>query len=103
MIARLNTIAYFTKHLYENELLAVPEMWDDVEEIIWTRYMVYLCQQLSLQFKKPFTWKYFATFHGKGIVDGVGGKIKSIFRNSVMSKKKDAPIVQNAKVFAVCM
>lgn len=104
-----NTIACFIKHLYENELLAVPEMWDDVEEVIWTdgpssefknRYMVYLCQQLSLQFKKPFTWKYFATSHGKGIVDGVGGRIKSIVRTSVMSKKKDAPIVQNAKEFA---
>ena len=30
--------------------------------------------------------KYFATSHGKGVVDGIGGRAKSIVRRKVMSK-----------------
>ena len=45
-------------------------------------------------------WKFSATSHGKGIVDGVGGKVKSIVRRKAMSKGKDAAIVQDSKSFA---
>ena len=37
-----------------------------------------LLNQLSLQYNKIFGWKYFASSHGKGAVDGVGGKAKSL-------------------------
>ena len=43
-------------------------------------------------------WKFFATSHGKGVVDGIGGKTKSIVRQQVLSQKKGI-IVQNAKDF----
>ena len=33
-------------------------------------------------------WQYFATSHGKGIVDGIGGAAKSCVRRRVMRKKK---------------
>ena len=34
----------------------------------------------------PFTWNYFATGHGKGIVDGYGGEAKSVAYEQVLSK-----------------
>lgn len=79
------------------------------EGIIWTngpssefknRFMTLLLQELSSKFKKTFHWKYFATSHGKGLVDGIGGKAKCLVRNAVMSKKSTAPIVQSAEDFA---
>jgi len=45
-------------------------------------------------------WKYFATSHGKGIVDGVAGNAKSLVRREVMSKKQQPTIVQSSKDFA---
>ena len=32
----------------------------------------------SVRSKKVFSWKYFATSHGKGVVDGIGGKAKAL-------------------------
>ena len=32
------------------------------------KFMMKLLNQLSLQYNKTFEWKYFATFHGKGVV-----------------------------------
>ena len=55
---------------------------------------------LSKKHKRSFSWKYFATSHGTGIVDGVGGRAKSIVRTAVMSKKADAPVVQPSSDFA---
>ena len=53
-----------------------------------------LIEDLSLQYKKKFK-TFSATSHGKGVVDGTGGNVKSIVRCQVMSMKKDRPIVQN--------
>ena len=94
--------------LYEN-IHPSPENVPDVEEVIWpdgpssefkNRFMVFFLEHLSKKYKKPFTWKYFATCHGKGVVDGIGGRAKSIVCNNVMSKSPNAPIVQNASEFA---
>ena len=62
--------------------------------------MVRLLEVLAQKYKRNFTWKYFATSHGKGIVDGVGGRAKSIVRTAVMTKKDDAPVVQSSLDFA---
>lgn len=45
-----------------------------------------------------FEWNFFATSHGKGSVDGLGGALKRTVRNSVLSKKA---IVENADDFAL--
>ena len=34
-----------------------------------------------------FQWAHSATSHGKGLVDGIGGRAKSLVRQAVMSKK----------------
>ena len=48
---------------------------------------------------KEFAWKFFATSHGKGVVDGVGGSLKSYMRRRVLSPGENAPIVDNAESF----
>ena len=100
-----NTIAVFLSTLYE---LIENDGHGPLHEIIWSdgpssefknRFMVHLLQYLSRKYNKPFTWKYFATSHGKGVVDGVGGRAKSIVRMAVMSKGSESPVVQNSADF----
>ncbi|XP_071839631.1 uncharacterized protein [Apostichopus japonicus] len=55
---------------------------------------------LSEDLNRPITWKYFATSHGKGVVDGIGGAAKARVRDKVRSKGKDALVVQSAQDFA---
>ena len=51
------------------------------------------------KYAKPFLWKFSITSHGKGVVDGVGGKVKSTVRRKVMSKRKDSLVVQDCESF----
>ena len=81
----------FIEYLYGNEFLNDGKV---LNEVIWSdgpttefknKFMRQLIQDLSLKYSKPFTWKFAATSHGKGVVDGVGGKVKSTIRHKVMS------------------
>ena len=56
-------------------------------------------ETLSKKHAKLFMWKFSATSHGKGVVDGVGGKVKSMVRRKVMSKGKDSLVVQDCESF----
>ena len=51
--------------------------------------MQHLIQKLSAIYNKPFVWKFSATAHGKGVVDGVGGRVKSLVHKKVMSLGKN--------------
>ena len=51
------------------------------------------------KYAKPFLWKFSITSHGKGVVDGVGGKVKSTVRRKVMSKGRDSVVVQDCESF----
>ena len=95
----------FLEHLYANEIARDDEV---TREVIWSdgptsefknKFMRQLIENLSTQYCKPFVWKYSATSHGKGVVDGVGGKVKSTVRRKVMSKGKDPIIVQDCQSF----
>ena len=98
-------IRKFLDHLYENEISED----DSVEkEIIWSdgpssefknKFMRHLMETLSKKYATPFMWKFSATSHGKGVVDGVGGKVKSTVRRKVMSKGKDSLVVQDCESF----
>ena len=63
------------------------------------RYIVKLVSVLSKKFQCKVSWKYFATSHGKGVVDGIGGSAKSLVRKKVMNQGKNAVIVQNSADF----
>ena len=80
----------------------------DVQEVIWTdgpssefknKYTIEILRRLTEKYNKPFTWKFFATSHGKGTVDGVRGNCKSIVWQKTFSKGEDCIIVQNADEF----
>lgn len=49
--------------------------------------------------QSPFFWKYFATSHGKGVIDGIGGNIKRLVREKMMSQNEHI-VIQSAKDFA---
>ena len=95
----------FIEDIYEH----FPTTDDIRVEVIWSdgpvpefknQFMRQLLEILSLKYNKPFTWKFSATSHGKGVVDGVGGKVKSSVRRNVMSLKEDRLVVQDAADFA---
>ena len=54
----------------------------------------------SLRSTKAFSWKYFATSHGKGVVDETGGIAKALVWAKVMSKEDDRIIVQSPNDFS---
>lgn len=105
-----NTILTFIDFLYCNIFNAEqPNSENPSEEVIWSdgpasefknRYMAKVLNFLSQKYGKPFSWKYFATSHGKGVVDGVGGNVKRLVREKIMSQGEGSPVVQSAKDFA---
>ena len=58
-----------------------------------------MIQKLSAIYNKPFVWKFSATAHGKGVVDGVGGRVKSLVHKKVMLLGKNQNIVHDAESF----
>ena len=66
-----------------------------------TEYTMHYMKIVSIRYKNPFTWKYFATSHGKRIVDGIGRRPKSLTWQKVTRKSKGWLIVQNAEEFAI--
>ena len=58
--------------------------------------MVAAVPLLERKFKKDIVWNYFATSHGKGPVDGMGGALKRTVWNKVCQRKA---IVTNADSF----
>ncbi|KAG1685365.1 hypothetical protein GQR58_009087 [Nymphon striatum] len=47
-----------------------------------------------------FPLEFSATSHGKGIIDGIGGRAKYLVRHKVMSKSSTPLIIQNSQDFA---
>ena len=72
---------------------------DELSSEFKNRYLVKLVCMLSKKFQSKVSWKYFATSHGKGVVDGIGGSAKSLMRKRVMNQGKNAVIVQNSADF----
>ena len=63
-----------------------------------TRKLQYL---LSQHLNLPVSWKYFATSHGKGIVDDLCGAAKARVREQVRNKGKGSIVVQSSVDFAI--
>ena len=55
---------------------------------------------LSDKLKRNVWWKYFATSHGKGVVDGIGGAAKARVHEQIRSRGPGAVVVQNLFDFA---
>ena len=60
------------------------------------RYMVRMIADLSAEKGCWINWSFFSTSHGKGVVDAIGGRLKSHVRRLVLARRCD---VQCAKDF----
>lgn len=101
------TIAAFIDFIY-NYLRTSNASDVPTEEIIWSdgptsefknKFMIHLLGVLSKKYNIPFHWKYFCTSHGKGIVDGIGGRAKYLVRSAMMNQSNDL-VVQSSLDFA---
>ncbi|CAF0766506.1 unnamed protein product [Rotaria sordida] len=54
--------------------------------------------QNSYYSKVELTWNYFATSHGKGVVDGVGGTIKRLVYRAILSGQQCSSAAQFVKI-----
>ena len=59
--------------------------------------MCHLIDKFSAKHNKRFLWTFSATSHGKGVVGGIGGNVKSFVQSQSMGKRKHKIIVQDAK------
>lgn len=101
-----DTIFVFLDFFYSEIIKETPGI---SEEVIWSdgpssefknKFMVRTLQLLAQKHNRKFTWKYFATSHGKGVVDGVGGNIKRLVRMKMMAQGENECVIQSAKDFA---
>lgn len=88
-----NAIYAFVKALYEtipqNDAIQIETIFTDGPSSEFkNKYMIKVLNNLSNLYGKQFEWKYFATSHGKGVVDGIGGRAKSLVRTKCLSKSE---------------
>ena len=51
------------------------------------RYMFRMVSDISAQMGLKTSWSFFASSHGKGVVDAIGGKLKAHVRRLVLSRR----------------
>ncbi|XP_063222491.1 uncharacterized protein LOC134531000 isoform X3 [Bacillus rossius redtenbacheri] len=91
---------FYTEILKENSAISEEIIWSDGPSSEFkNKFMVKTLEILNQKHNRTFTWKYFATSHGKGVVDGVGGNIKRLVRMKMMTQGEGCTI-QSAKDFA---
>jgi hypothetical protein len=60
------------------------------------RFIMKAMQCLAMKISKVIRWEFFATSHGKGAVDGIGGEVKRIVWDNVRSRRVDVKISLSA-------
>lgn len=100
-----NTVFKFLQAMLER----LPQIEStEIEEVFWSdgpasefknRFMVQVLKFFAKKYMKTFTWKYFATSHGKGVVDAIGGNVKNIVRMQMKANKESVNIVNNTTDF----
>lgn len=94
---------YFLKAYATNSIIHKVTFWSDGPSSQFkNRFMVKFLKYCQVTFKIPtFEWNFFATAHGKGAIDGVGGTLKRIAWQKVKARQV---IIQNAWQFyeAIC-
>lgn len=93
----INYLLNYLKQTYP-DIANVSVFSDGTSAQFKNRYMFSCLHMLEQNFKIKLTWNFFATSHGKGVVDGIGGTIK----RSVWNYVKSTPhiIVNTANEFA---
>lgn len=84
--------------LFCTKLIEEHNLEDGVPFIIYSdgprtefknKYMVYYLMDMSSKLNRAISWKFFATGHGKGVCDGIGGASKSRVREHSIAKGKE--------------
>ena len=66
---------------------AVHDIWSDGPSSEFkNKFMVKFLQSHSQKHKRYFSWKYFTTSHGNGVVNGIDDKVKALVCAKVMRK-----------------
>ncbi|XP_071943945.1 uncharacterized protein [Antedon mediterranea] len=79
------------------ETVTFVSLWSDGPASQFkNRFIVAAIQPLQAKHKVTLRWNYFATSHGKGPVDGIGGSVKRFVWGQVRTRKT---IVSDAKSF----
>ena len=91
-------LAYLDKLLEDiPETIKTASIWSDGPASQFkNRFIVASLSALQSKHKLAIDWNYFATSHGKGPVDGIGGTIKRFVWSAVKARKI---MVQNASSF----
>ncbi|CAF0921078.1 unnamed protein product, partial [Didymodactylos carnosus] len=87
------------KELFEEILInEITGLMPDVDEIIFfsdgaasqfkNRYLLRYLTHLRDKTDLDISWNYFASSHGKGVVDGIGGTIKRLVWTEIMAGKR---------------
>ncbi|XP_055544482.1 uncharacterized protein LOC129729721 [Wyeomyia smithii] len=80
----------------------------EIREVIWSdgpssefknQCMCTALKYFAKKYLKMFEWKYFATSHGKGLCDAVGGKAKMVVREKTLVRGFRIDAVNNAADF----
>jgi hypothetical protein len=96
---KIQIAAYILKifEIYVTDSVTINFFSDGPASQFKNRYMLSLIQLLSTTFKLAnINWNFFATAHGKGPVDGLGGRCKRIAYSEIMARQC---IVNNAETF----
>ena len=80
----------------KSEILRIDLWSDGPASQFKNRFMVAFLLHRSMNFK-VMTWNFFATSHGKGAIDGVGGSLKGSAWNKVKSRQAE---IRNAEELA---
>lgn len=79
-----------------------------ISEVIWSdgpasefknRFMLETLKYLSVKYNKTFSWKFFATSHGKGKCDAIGGISKMTVRKKLGAQGSQMETVNSARDF----
>ena len=99
-------VAAFTTHILGMITDTLPtvksvQIWSDGPSSQYkNRYVFALTSKLQVQHNLNIQWHYFATSHGKGPNDGIGGNAKRIVHRMVMAR---TAVVNSAAGFAAAL
>ena len=101
-----NAVAAYTSKVLE----MIKDIIPDAKQVdVWTdgpssqyknKYIFALRLQLKNKYQLKLGWNYFATSHGKGPNDALGGNVKRIVHRQIMGR---AAVVSSAETFAECV
>lgn len=89
-------ITYLKEEIYIKNLAIFS---DGCASQFKNRYVLSNLPDLELIHGFNITWSFFATSHGKGAVDGIGGIVKRCVWNKIKSRQVE---IESAKAFANC-